>query len=157
MPWYTLLEVPTRFLAAILFFIWGLSELYYYPLAHHPRALWLASPPFLVSLGYVLTTLNGVTPFAELGFLLFLSRVAFLFLALTYTLDNYYRYRVRAALHYDIQRIYTNSFPDNGLRFDFSQLVATLETLGWNERFGGVTTFDGETGGRKSARGETET
>jgi len=152
-PWYVALEVPTRFLATLVFFAWGLSELFYYPLAHHPRALWLASPPFLVSFGFLLTTLNGLTHFAEVSFLLFLSRLAFLFLATTFTLDNYFRYRIRAALHHDIQRVYSSSFPDGGLHFDFTKLVATLEEVGWNDRFRSVTTLDGQAGWREPTEG----
>jgi len=150
-PWYVALEVPTRFIAALFFFVWGLSELFYYPLAHHPRALWLAASPFLVSLGFVITSLNGVVPFAEVGFLLFFVRLALLFLALTFTLDNYIRYKNRVVLHHDIQRIYTNAFPSDGFYFDFVRLVATLEELGWSERYGSPTTSHSALGRRKPA------
>lgn len=154
--WYTLLEIPTRILGALFFFVLGVSELFYYPLAYSRRALFLAAPPFMVSLVFVLLSLNGYRVFVDTGFLLFLIRIALLFLALSYALDNYIRYRTRRNLHHDIARINLVAFGNDRHELDINQLVATLEELGWSRRYGGLATSYGKAGRRKSEEGHAD-
>lgn len=138
--WYTLLEIPTRILGALFFFGLGVSELFFYPIAYARRALFLAVPPFFVSLIFVLLSINSYHFFVDTGFLLFLIRLALLFLAFAYTLDNYIRYRTRRNLHHDITRINFIAFRAGSHDLDISKLVETLEELGWTRRYGSPAT-----------------
>jgi hypothetical protein len=139
-------ELITRIVATLVFFGLGVSELFYFPLTQQRRSLWRSAPGFLVSLAFVLLTVNTLSVYASFMFLNHIVRLSLIFLGAVYLADNVIRLRIRFRLHYDVKRLRAAINPDTD-DFDADRLAEILEEIGWARRYSGVGGGYGETGG----------
>jgi len=138
-------ELSTRIMAALVFFGLGVSELFYFPLTRERRSLLRSAPGFLVSLAFVLLTVNTLSSYASFTLLNNIIRLSLIFLGAVYLADNVIRLQIRFRLHYDIQRLRTAIDPVSD-DFDTDRLAEILEEIGWAKRYSGAGGRYGEAG-----------
>lgn len=126
-----LVDLLERLLSALSFFYLGVMKILHYPLTKHRLSLALAGPPFLVSLMFVVLTVEQMAGFQDV-FISHLLHFWLICMALMFGFAEQVRLSRRMRLKTHVDEYYFGLLDLNSIGLDRMDVISLLEAIGYD-------------------------